>query len=206
LGEPTGVAFVADVGLRAVCGATLRWEVLGIHVPITIESIAVVVRPEIEAWRDGRRLVFKVHVDYADVAGLPKLLDDCATDLLNRELSAKHVELAWDYAATLSHAFDLPASLLSHDKLLVQVVDARVKATGDALGLALRFKASPHRRSANGNASLVGESPPEGRLVTSVPVAPVARSRLRAVRSHPVWVGAMILTALCGAYALGRSH
>ena len=147
LGEATGAALVADVGLRVVCGATLRWEVLGIHVPIRIESVAVVVRPEIEGRSDGPRLVFKIEIEHADVAGLPRLLDDGVTAHLNRELAAKHVELGWNYAATLSHAFDLPPSLQSHDQLALTVVDARVKATGDALRLAIRFKATARRRS-----------------------------------------------------------
>ena len=203
LGEPTGVALVADVGLRVVCGATLRWKILGIHVPITIESIAVVVSPEIEERSDFRRLVFKIQIEHADVARLPRLLDDGVTDLVNRELAAKHVELSWNYAATLSHAFELPTSLQSHDQLALTVVDARVKATGDALGLAIRFGAAARRRSPKVDTSSL---PPEGRPATSVPAAPSAPPRVPHVWSHPLWVGVATLMALCGAYALGRSH
>jgi hypothetical protein len=203
LGEPTGVALVADVGLRVVCGATLRWEVLGIHVPIAIESIAVVVSPEIEERSDGRRLVFKIQIEHADVAGLPRLLGDGVTDLVNRELAAKHVELSWNHTATLSHAFELPPSLLSHDQLALSVVDARVKATGDALGLAIRFGATARRRSPKVDTSSL---PPEGRSATSVPVTQRAPSRLFRVWSHPWGLGVATLVALCGAYALGRSH
>jgi hypothetical protein len=204
LGEPTGVALVADVGLRVVCGATLRWEVLGIHVPITIESIAVVVRPEIETRSEGHRLVFKIQVEHACVAGLPRVLDDRVTDLVNRELAAKHVELSWRYAATLSHAFELPLSLQSHDQLALEVVDARVKATGNALGLAIRFVARAGRRYATSrreSPSAAGEG-----LATSLPAAQPAPARSVRVWPRPVWVGVATLMALCGAYALGRSH
>ena len=99
LAKPTGVALVADVGLRVICAATLRWEVLGIDVPFAIPSLAVLARPELETFAEGRRLVFKIQIDHADVAGLPGLLDDGVTKLVNRELSAKHVELSWDYDA-----------------------------------------------------------------------------------------------------------
>jgi hypothetical protein len=203
LGEPTGVALIADVGLRVVCGATLRWEVLGIHVPITIESLAVVVSPEIAEQSDGPRLVFKMRIEHADVPGVPRFLDEGVTELVNRELAAKHVELSWAYAKTLSHAFELPASLLSHDQLALTVVDARVKATGDALRLAIRFEASARRRSARVDTS----SPPaEEGSATPVTAAPPASARSSRFWSHPVWVGLATVMALCGAYALGRSH
>ncbi len=198
LGEPTGVALIADVGLRVVCGATLRWAVLGIHVPITIESLAVVVSPEIAEQSDGPRLVFKIQIEHADVPGVPRFLDEGVTELVNRELAAKHIELSWAYAKTLSHAFELPASLLSHDQLALTVVDARVKATGDALRLAVRFEASARRRSSKVTTSALPAE--EG---AAAPRAPARSSRYW---SHPVWVGLATVMALCGAYALGRSH
>ncbi len=204
LGDPTSVALVAEVGLRVVCGATLRWELLGHPVPITLESIAVVVHPEIDERPDGRRLVFKIQLEHADVAALPRFLDDGVTGLINHELAAKHVELSWNYAATLSHAFELPASLLTHDQLALEVADARVKATGDALGLAIRFTASARRRSSK------DETPRRDSLVHGRSRAVVKSAPSRPVRawSLPLLVGVTALVALAalgGAFALGRS-
>jgi hypothetical protein len=126
------------------------------------------------------------------------------TDLVNRELAAKHVELSWNYAATLSHAFELPPSLQSHDQLALEVVDARVKATGDALGLAIRFVARARRRSATSRR----ESPPAAAEGPATPLPAAQPEPARSVRvwSHPAWVGVATLMALGGAYALGRSH
>ncbi len=146
LGDPSAATFVAGVGLCVVCRAKLRWKVLGIHVPITVESIAVVVRPEIVPAPGGPRLVFGVQLQHADVVGLPRILDDRVTDLVNRELAARH-PLSWNYASTLSHAFPLPSALQSHDQLALEVVDGRVETTSDALSLAIRFEARAHRRA-----------------------------------------------------------
>ncbi|HLK40082.1 MAG TPA: hypothetical protein VKU41_25170 [Polyangiaceae bacterium] len=146
LGEATGVSLVAGVGLRVVCGATLRWSVLGVHVPIKLASMIVVVRPEIVAWAGGRRLVFKIEIEHADVVGLPKVVDDGVTNLVNRELAARHAELAWDYSATLSHVFALPTSLQPPRELALTVVEARVSATGGSLALAVRFEAAARPR------------------------------------------------------------
>jgi hypothetical protein len=204
--EPTGVSLVADVGLRVVCKGTLRWTILGIHVPVTIESLAVVVRPEIVATREGQRLVFKLQIDHADVAGLPTVLDDRVTDRVNRELEAKHVELSWDYAGTLSHVFDIPPSLQPLEQLALTVVDARVKATGDALGLALRFQATVHRREAGADVPSPEEMPRPGRPSRPSSFGSQALSRTPRAWTHPAWVGAATLLALWGAYALGRSR
>ena len=159
LGEATGVSLVAGIGLRVVCGATLRWSVLGVHVPIKLASIIVIVRPEIVGRSEGRRLVFKVEIEHADVVGLPKVVDDGVTHLVNRELAAKHAELAWDYAATLSHVFALPASLEPHRELALTVVDASVRAAGGAVALAVRFEAAARPR---GGSVSPAASPPLG--------------------------------------------
>jgi hypothetical protein len=144
--DPTEVALVADVGLRLVCAVRLRWSVLGISVPITVRSVSVLLRPEVIAAGDGAKIAFKLEIDHLDVAGLPAGIDAGIVHLVNRELDAKHVDLSWGYAATLSHVFDLPDMLRPSEKLELAVDGARVKATEDALGLAIQFKARVHRQ------------------------------------------------------------
>jgi hypothetical protein len=146
LHDPTEVALVADVGLRLVCAVRLRWSVLGISVPITVRSVSVLLRPEVVAAGDGDKIAFKLEIDHLDMAGLPAGIDAGIVHLVNRELEAKHLDLSWGYAATLSHVFDLPDMLRPSEKLELAVDGARVRATEDALGLAIQFKARVHRQ------------------------------------------------------------
>jgi hypothetical protein len=141
LSDPREISLVSDVGLRFVCTAKVHWSVLGIAVHITIHSVTALFRPEL-AERDGvRKLVFRVEIEHADFAGLPTMVDNHLTELVNRELSAKQVELAWNYTATLSHVFDLPDALRPLERLELTVEGAKVKATPDALGLAIQIGA-----------------------------------------------------------------
>jgi hypothetical protein len=145
--DPASVALLAGIGARIVCKARLHWTVLGIGVPVTLDELAIIVRPEIVPTGAGNRLAFSVQIDRADVAGLPNKIGDGVTELVNRELAAKHVELSWDYTSTLSHAFDLPPSLRPLEQLALSVADAHVETTADALGLAIRIQALVRRRT-----------------------------------------------------------
>jgi hypothetical protein len=71
-------------------------------------------------------------------------------ELLNRELAAKRVELAWTYGQTLTHTFLLPLVLRPLETLRLQAVEARVKVAGGALGLAIRFRAVAERLDGTG--------------------------------------------------------
>jgi hypothetical protein len=64
---------------------------------------------------------------------------------VNRELAAKHVELSWNYAATLNHVFSLPDALQPLLRLRLTVIDAQVRATKEALGLAIQIRANVKR-------------------------------------------------------------
>jgi hypothetical protein len=143
--DPSDITLVPDVGLRVVCKANLRWAVLGIAVPMTINSLVVLVRPAI-AKREGiDALVFKLEIEHIDLALLPKGIDDRVTHLVNRELDAKHVELSWDYAATLNHVFTVPGILHPIERLELTVRGARVTTTGEVMGLAIAFGADVRR-------------------------------------------------------------
>jgi hypothetical protein len=135
--DPTDIAVVPGLGLRLVCKARLRWTVLGIAVPLTLNSLVVLVRPAIAERAGVDVLVFRLEVEHADFAGLPTGVDNRVTDLVNRELEAKHAELSWNYAALLNHVFDLPGTLQPPERLKLSVRGARVKVAGDTLALAI---------------------------------------------------------------------
>jgi hypothetical protein len=143
--DPHDITLVAGVGLRLICKAKLRWPVLGIDVPITLKSVTVVLRPEIAKDESGESLVFKLEIEHADFAGIPTMLDTRITEKVNKELAAKHVELAWDFKKSLSHVFKLPESLQPIDAIALDVAWGEIKVTDKALVFAVSFHAAVTR-------------------------------------------------------------
>jgi hypothetical protein len=119
----------------------IHWPVLGIQIPVSIRSATLEVRPQIVENEGGDTLTFKIHLDAVDIAILPALVDRRIVDLVNKELVAKHVELAWSFTRTLSHLFALPEALSSVGALDLCAASGCVKITGEAIALAVSFQA-----------------------------------------------------------------
>jgi hypothetical protein len=150
------VSLVAERGLRIRCHAKLLWPVLGIDVAITVTSMTLMIVPSIES-RDGARLVvFSPEVEALDLALLPDIGDAELRAFINRELSAKRVELPWNYKQTLDHQFALPEWFRAGATFDIRSNGAAVQVTNDAIGLAINLSAS------------VG---PNGEAATDVPTA-----------------------------------
>jgi hypothetical protein len=147
LGVPSDVSLVPDKGLRIACGARLHWPLLGISVPITITLLTVIVRPVVEKQSDGDALVFHLELEHADFAMIPSALDTRVTERVNKELAAKHIELAWTFSHTLSHVFPLPAVLKTAASFGLEVAWGEVRVTTEALVFAISFKAVIRRRA-----------------------------------------------------------
>jgi hypothetical protein len=143
---PCEVSLTPDEGVGVKCDATLHWPVLGFDVPVSMHGLLVHVLPSVEERAGGSTLVFRLHIDHAGVAMLPSFFDHGVTARVNRELEEKHVELAWNFANTLSHVFKLPPSLASAAALSLKATAGRVKATEMALGLAADFTVSVQAR------------------------------------------------------------
>jgi hypothetical protein len=143
--DPREISLVAGVGLRLACKARLRWPVLGIDVPISLNALTLLLRPEIAKSTTGDSLLFKLEVEHADFAGLPTMIDTRITDKVNQTLIAKHVELVWNFTESLSHAFRLPASLQPLHAVALNVAWGQVRVTHEALVLAISFQAKVTR-------------------------------------------------------------
>jgi hypothetical protein len=162
LSDATEVTLIPDVGLRLVCSVELRWPVLGVTVPITVRSLAVILRPEVirgDGTDHKEQIAFKIQIDQADFAGLHPVLDQGVVILLNRELD-KHTELAWGYARTLSQSFDLPDAVHPPESFELAIDGARAKTTEESLSLGIQFHARVHR--ADGDAPSAAERPQTG--------------------------------------------
>jgi hypothetical protein len=141
LRDPTEISLLPDVGLRVACKADIHWPVLGIEVPVAVNALHVIIRPEIaNSSNPPAALVFKLEIEHADLAGLPTFVDNRITERANAALAAKHAEMAWDFVKTLSHTFPISKSLVPIEAIDLGVSDARVKVTSEAVGLAILFK------------------------------------------------------------------
>jgi len=148
LSEPSGLELVAGVGLRVVCHAHGSWEVLGVSVPITLKSLAVLLEPSVETRPDGDALVFKLKVESADIVMVPNVLGDRIVELVNAELAENHVELAWRFAKTLSHVFSLPASLENLTSIALTAKSGTLRVTEAALLFTVTFETGVGRQPA----------------------------------------------------------
>jgi hypothetical protein len=140
LAAPTGVELVPDAGLRVTCTAKLNWPVLGFNVPVTLNSATALLKPQIAGSPTGDRLVFTVVVEKADFAGIPGVIDEKITEKINEALVREHAELEWDFTKTLTHLFELPASLTHLRAIGLDVAWGEVRVTLDALVLAVSFR------------------------------------------------------------------
>ncbi len=147
LDAPSDVTLHADTGVRVVCSAQLRWSVLGMHVPVTLRSLVVLVTPTIENGGSAdEALVFKLSLELVDVASIPAVFDAGIAARLNEELLKNHVEMSWHFHHLLDHVFPLPAILESAAALDLRAVAAVVKTTRTALAFAVNFQIDVQRR------------------------------------------------------------
>ena len=86
---------------------------------------------------------------------------------MNRALVKKHVELKWDFSTTLSHVFELPASLEQLRAIGLAVVWGEVRVTPETLGLAVSFRADMVRAAAEPPAGGAAAEPPAGDVADS---------------------------------------
>jgi hypothetical protein len=146
LDEPREVRLVPDVGLHLAVRAKLHWPIMGLHVPVDVDPLTLLMQPFVERRPDRDALVFKLRVEHADITHSPKIIDDRITARINHELIEKRVELSWNFRKTLSQAFELPASIKSSSAFILDVKHGVVKVTADAIAFGVSFDTAVRRR------------------------------------------------------------
>lgn len=136
---PAQVSLVQERGLRIKCSADVHWPVLGMEIPIHVESFTVLLTPSVPT--DGDALVVSMQVEDADVAWVPAILDARIVEAINAALHKKSAELSWHFAETLSHRFGLPPFLQPLYGLDLTVAWGKVRTTNEAMVLAVSFQA-----------------------------------------------------------------
>ena len=139
LSAPRDISIVEDRGLRFTCHAEIRWPVLGIEVPLGVESLTITLSPAVAPDVGEHVLHFRPQLENIDLSWIPGMFDRRIADKINQELENKHVELSWRFAETLSHRFGLPSLLLPISALDVEVAWGKVRVTSEAMVMAVSF-------------------------------------------------------------------
>jgi hypothetical protein len=183
LDTPSEVELVPDRGMRVVCRAKVHWPVLGIHVPVTLNRVVVLVRPEVERHEGAEMLVFKLVIEHVDFALLPTPVDVRLTEALNAELEKKHVELTWKFSDTLSRMIELPPLFEPSETLALGARGGMVETTRDSVGLAIAMRADLHRGA---RARVDRTAPRADRTATTVIPPPHPRQADHPTRLPPM--------------------
>jgi hypothetical protein len=140
VGRPQSVELVEGRGLRVRTQAKLRWDVIGLRVPLTLRSVTFEVLPSV-VHREGRDvLVFRFHLEEVDLTALPGLADRGLLDLVNKQLDKASTEIAWDFQKTLDWHIPLPKQLAPAEKFDLGATWGEVRITQEALVLAVSFR------------------------------------------------------------------
>jgi len=163
--EPRQVSLVEDLGLRMTCGATIRWPILGIDLPVTVESVTLLLCPSIPSASGRDELDFRLTVEGIDFAWVPATVDDRIADKINLELAKKHALLSWRFGETLSHVFKMPPFLPPLTAVALKVAWGQVRVTSEAVVIAVSF----HPRVLRGEEELLLLPVPPEELVRPKP-------------------------------------
>jgi hypothetical protein len=148
IGRPVSVELIKDRGLRIRTRAKIRWDLIGIHVPVTLRSLSVVLTPEIVRRERRDILVFHAELEDVDLSVLPAFVDRGLVALVNKELQKSSSELAWDFLKTLNWHFALPAAMSPPEALDLYAAWGEVKVTKSTLALAISFRTRVHKAKA----------------------------------------------------------
>ena len=137
--EPRQVSLVEDLGLRMTCGARIRWPILGIDLPVTVESVTLLLCPSIAGSAGRDELDFRLTVEGIDFAWAPATVDDRIAEKINHELAQRHALLSWRFGEMLSHVFKMPPFLPPLNAVALDVAWGEVRVTSEAAVIAVSF-------------------------------------------------------------------
>jgi hypothetical protein len=138
--EPASqIDFVADRGLRLQTRGQIQWLAAGLPINLTLNTVQLMLRPEIANDPHGGRLVFRPALEDLDLKNVPGFLDRGVAGMINSKLASKGDELAWDFGRNLTVNVPLPPSIVPLEAFQLSVRAARVAVLADAIELTLTF-------------------------------------------------------------------
>jgi hypothetical protein len=205
LSAASQVSLVEGRGLRVVCNAQIRWPVLGMDIPINVDSLTVILEPSVP--NESGELLVGVQLEHADVAWVPSMIDRKIVAAINEALQQKKADLAWRFDSALSHEFPLPEMLQPVRALGLKAGWGKVRVTSEAMVLAISFHAHAlgaaelQRPPGDAAARQLGEPPvalePERRAISTMAIAP-------SDRPAPAAVAVATAVGMLGTYLFAR--
>lgn len=133
------VRLVSELGLRVHCKARVHWPVLGVDVPVSLNSLTLLLLPSIGRSAEGDTLVFRVTLEHADFSSVPTLIDNRITDVINAKLASESAQLTWNFSKTLTQGAALPAMLEPLEQFVLRPAWGKVRVTEEAVVYAVSF-------------------------------------------------------------------
>lgn len=134
---PSKVALEKDRGLRVVTELRLRWDVIGVTVPVTLQQVEILLLPRIETFEDQPALGFGLRIENADLSAIPAFLRGVLVARVNEALARPDVRVVWRFMDTLDFQFPLPPQIQPSVRMRVFARGAQVQVQDDALRLAV---------------------------------------------------------------------
>ena len=136
---PRDVRLVAGKGLEVRTSARLTWEVLGVRLPVTVQSMRLTLRPSLVE-RSGRPvLAFALRFEEADLRAFPAFLDAKVIDAVNAAAAEHESRLVWDFIDTLTFDFKLPKQL-PPSRMAFCAMAGDLEVTDEEVVLSVRFE------------------------------------------------------------------
>ena len=136
---PSQVDFIAGQGLRLQTNGQIQWLAAGLPINLTLNSVQLMLRPEIASDPQGGRLVFRPALEDLDLKNVPGFLDRGVAGMINGKLASEGDELAWNFGRSLAQNVPLPASIVPPEAFQLSVHAAQVVVLADALEMTLTF-------------------------------------------------------------------
>jgi len=146
IARPHSVKLLPDLGARFVTEAKLRWSVLGIDVPITVNEAEIFLKPRIATEEGGthQSLCFDLSIGEFDLKYVPSVFDAGIASKINDAL--KDANISWDFSKTLDFHFGMPEQLSPIDSVHLQARWADLKISDVALTIATTLTVDVSRK------------------------------------------------------------
>jgi hypothetical protein len=132
---PESVELVAGVGARIRTSARVQWTVAGVHIPFTIRTVVLAIGLELADTETGSRLCVLPRIEEADLKNVPDMIDDKLVELANARLAAQAGAIGWSMGESLALRLVLPRALAGVDRFEMDVSDARLTISAEAIRL-----------------------------------------------------------------------
>jgi len=140
LDPPTEVRFRDGEGALVRTSATLKWDVVGITVPVVLRSVELLLVPSIEQGIDGADvLVMQVRLEALDLSALPGFVEDRLRSRINQVLEKPSSFVRWKFTQTLDFKFHLPDAVVPPRDLHLSARWGAIRVSEQGFAMAASF-------------------------------------------------------------------